>query len=227
MICKCCGEVRADWGNKRYCRECWEELNNEKKDYREEYLDNLGDMVGEDENGNTFLTRKNGSGAVVKGVNLEAKVIPSSKLNLQAGFTIQQSLYKEAQTWSENTNLAPNRQMFRAPDNYGYLTLNYLPVKSLTFSLNSIYTGSMLMQHYGAGTFDDKEVLTPTFFDIGGKIAYSIPLSSGTKLQLNGGFQNILNSFQKDFDTGITRDAGYVYGPSLPRSYFIGIKFTM
>jgi len=31
MICKCCGEVKADWGNHRYCRECWAELRNEPK----------------------------------------------------------------------------------------------------------------------------------------------------------------------------------------------------
>jgi outer membrane receptor for ferrienterochelin and colicins len=46
------------------------------------------------------------------------------------------------------------------------------------------------------------------------------------KLQLNGGVQNILNSYQKDFDIGIDRDSKYIYGPSRPRSYFIGIKLS-
>jgi predicted amidophosphoribosyltransferase len=57
MICKCCGEVRADWGNHRYCEECWKELRNEPKlkvsrQSLEDYYDNLGDTVLEDENGN-------------------------------------------------------------------------------------------------------------------------------------------------------------------------------
>jgi hypothetical protein len=57
MICKCCGEVKADWGNHRYCEECWRELRNEPKLKQnrqsvEDYYDNLGDTVLEDENGN-------------------------------------------------------------------------------------------------------------------------------------------------------------------------------
>jgi hypothetical protein len=57
MICKCCGDVKADWGNSRYCEECWRELRNEPKlkvsrQSVEDYYDNLGDTVLEDENGN-------------------------------------------------------------------------------------------------------------------------------------------------------------------------------
>jgi hypothetical protein len=38
MICQCCGEVKNDWGNKRYCRECYEDLrNSQKEDHREDY----------------------------------------------------------------------------------------------------------------------------------------------------------------------------------------------
>lgn len=182
---------------------------------------------GTDQDGNTILMRKNGSGAVVKGINIEAKIVPSVKTNIQAGFTLQQSQYKEAQTWSENTTLAASRKMFRSPDNYGYLTFSYLPVKRLTLSLNGTYTGSMHVQHYKENYMDDEEVKTTTFFDLGSKISYDFQLTSSTKLQLNAGVQNIFNSFQKDFDTGITRDAGYIYGPSLPRSYFIGLKFSL
>ena len=38
--------------------------------------------------------------------------------------------------------------------------------------------------------------------------------------------QDILNSFQKDFDCGEDRDSGYIYGPTLPRSFFFGIKLN-
>ena len=44
--------------------------------------------------------------------------------------------------------------------------------------------------------------------------------------QLNGGVQNILNAYQKDFDEGPKRDAGYIYGPGLPRRFFLGCKLT-
>lgn len=45
-------------------------------------------------------------------------------------------------------------------------------------------------------------------------------------LQLNCGVQNILNSFQKDFDCGADRDSGYMYGPTLPRTFFFGVKLN-
>jgi len=185
------------------------------------------DEVGTDAEGNTILMRKNGSGAVVQGINLEAKVVPSVKYNLQTGFTFQKSRYKEAQTWSENTNLAPNRQMFRSPDTYGYLTFTYQPSKPLALALNGTYSGSMLMQHYAEQTDGDEEVWTPSFFDLNAKVTYTFTLNTSTKLQLNAGVQNIFNSYQSDFDKGETRDAGYIYGPSLPRSVYVGVKYSL
>ena len=43
---------------------------------------------------------------------------------------------------------------------------------------------------------------------------------------LYGGVQNLFNAYQKDFDKGVDRDSGYIYGPSLPRSWFIGAKVS-
>ena len=31
---------------------------------------------------------------------------------------------------------------------------------------------------------------------------------------------------RKDFDRGADRDSGYIYGPSLPRSWFVGAKIS-
>ncbi|MDE5955238.1 MAG: TonB-dependent receptor, partial [Bacteroidales bacterium] len=45
-------------------------------------------------------------------------------------------------------------------------------------------------------------------------------------LQLNAGVQNIFNAFQRDFDQGPDRDSGYIYGPSAPRCFFVGIKLN-
>ena len=185
------------------------------------------EVSGTDTLGNTIITRRNGSGAVVKGLNLEAKVVPGRKTNLQAGFTLQQSLYKKAQTWSENPNLAARREMFRSPNSYGYMTFSYNPVKPLNLAITGTYTGSMLMQHYGVVASDDEEVETPEFLDINFKITYDFKINKTTVIQFNAGMQNILNSYQTDFDLGETRDAGYIYGPSLPRSYFAGLKFNI
>ena len=41
------------------------------------------------------------------------------------------------------------------------------------------------------------------------------------------GVKNIFDAYQKDLDYGAFKDADYVYGPSLPRMYFVGIKFSI
>jgi outer membrane receptor for ferrienterochelin and colicins len=46
-------------------------------------------------------------------------------------------------------------------------------------------------------------------------------------LILSAGVQNIFNAFQDDFDIGADRDAGYIYGPLRPRTYFISIRMDM
>lgn len=192
-------------------------------------LDNvfLLEEVGHDENDNIELERRNGAGAVVKGINMEARVVPATNLQLQAGATLQQSRYTEPEAWSSNEDLEPQTIMFRSPDKYAYLTATYNPVKQLSVSLSGTYTGSMLVQHFAGYVEEDREVWTPQFVDVNMKLAYDINLNGKTKLQLNGGVQNIFNSYQTDFDEGADRDAGYMYGPSLPRSYFVGLKFSI
>jgi outer membrane receptor for ferrienterochelin and colicins len=117
--------------------------------------------------------------------------------------------------------------MFRSPDHYGYITSNYEFLKNWTASVSSIYTGSMLVQHFAGYIENDKEEETPSFFDLNLKLSYNFRLGSGKILQLNAGVQNIFNSYQKDFDKGKDRDSGYIYGPSMPRTYFFGLKFEL
>ena len=42
--------------------------------------------------------------------------------------------------------------------------------------------------------------------------------------QINAGIQNIGNVYQRDLDKGWNRDASYIYGPSLPRCFYVGMK---
>lgn len=192
-------------------------------------LDNVFvlEEMGTDSEGNILLERTNGSGAVVKGINLEGKVVPAQKIQFQFGMTFQKSEYKEVQQWSDNTNLTPHKKMFRAPNQYGYLTANYQIFKPMTISLSGTYTGSMLVQHFAGYVAEDTEKETPEFFDVNLKLSYDFKLNGSAKLQLNGGVQNIFNSSQSDFDKGEYRDAGYVYGPALPRTYFLGLKLNI
>lgn len=198
----------------------------------EGFYTNLDDVFALQENGfdadsNLLLERRNASGAVIKGINLELKVGFSPKLILDGGFTFQSSKYKEPEVWSNHPGIIPQRQMFRAPDQYGYLSLNYLPTKKLSATVSGNYTGTMLVQHYAGFIPEDAETQTPRFLDMGMRLSYDFSLSPQVKLQLNGGIKNVFDSFQNDLDRGVMRDAGYIYGPAMPRNYYVGVKLSL
>lgn len=181
--------------------------------------------IGRDEQNNLLLERRNGAGARVMGINLEAKAA-YAWMQIQAGATLQRSRYKEPEAWSSNTSIVPQKKMFRSPDVYGYFTSTFTPVKRLSASLTGTYTGSMLVQHLKGYIPEDREETTPGFFDMNVKLAYDFPLFKSVTLQVNAGVQNMFNAYQSDFDKGASRDAGYVYGPGLPRSCFAGCKIN-
>ena len=85
----------------------------------------------------------------------------------------------------------------------------------------------MLVQHFAGYISKDKEVNTPSFFDLNFKLSYDFKLKGSAKLQLNGGVQNIFNNYQNDFDKGVFRDSKYIYGPALPRSLTFGLKIMI
>ncbi|WP_462317568.1 TonB-dependent receptor [Marinilabilia sp.] len=90
-------------------------------------------------NGTVVYTRVNAEeGATVQGVNIEANFVPSSKVNLKGGFTIQTSEYEEVHELNET-------KFFRTPENYGYFALDWDPVDNLCISSTGNYTGPMLV----------------------------------------------------------------------------------
>ncbi len=176
-------------------------------------------------NGHIIVERQNGSGGQVSGVNFEGKIAPSTRLQFQFGYTLQQSLYNEPEQWSDDINVAPERRMLRTPNNYGYFSLSANLTRKLLINATGTYTGSMLAPHFAGYIATDRLETTPEFMDVNLKATYDLKLN-GISLQLSGGVKNIFNSYQKDLDVGPLRDAGYVYGPSIPRTVFISLKFS-
>uniref|UniRef100_A0AB33J4M6 TonB-dependent receptor n=1 Tax=Prevotella sp. GTC17259 TaxID=3236795 RepID=A0AB33J4M6_9BACT len=189
----------------------------------------LRNLEQKDSEGNNLQERYNGSGAKVFGVNLEGKVAMSRWFDIQAGMTLQRSLYDELTEWDEG---APKvKKMLRTPSTYGYFTASLHPARRLTLSLSGNYTGTMLVGHAAHTLEDGKEIApeavqTPTFFTLNTKVAYEWPLTTYMKMEVNGGIQNITNAYQRDFDRGWGRDSGYIYGPGQPRCFFAGVKFS-
>jgi outer membrane receptor for ferrienterochelin and colicins len=144
---------------------------------------------------------------------------------------VQRSQYKVAEQWSDTAE--PTKNMFRSPNVYGYFTVTTQPLKNFKIDLSGNYMGRMWVDHYAGGMLPDGTILehdelkhTKSFFDLGLKLSYDFKVWKTIGLQVNAGVRNILNSYQNDFDRGPSRDSGYIYGPSLPRSIFVGAKLS-
>jgi outer membrane receptor for ferrienterochelin and colicins len=183
-----------------------------------------------DNNGLAYLLKSNGSGAKVYGGNAELQLAPSQMVQLQFGFTLQQAKYVNNEILWEPASGAPDSitttgNILRTPNSYGYFVTTISPVKNLSFSLNGTYTGSMFTSHMvDPATSFTVVKQTPKFFDTGLKASYSFRVTREVSLQLSGGVQNLLNSFQDDLDSGMFRDATYFYGPSRPRTIVFSLK---
>ena len=183
--------------------------------------------LGEDEFGQRF-EKRNGSGATVKGVTLEARANFDYVLEIDAGFTLQSSLFDDAVENIEG--LATKREFLRTPNDYGYATLTYKPTKKFTASANLIYTGQMDITHFGGentGQTVDEYKTTEAFLELSFRLGYTFDLPNlSTGLEVFGGVKNVTNSYQTDFDTGKNRDSNYIYGPAAPRTFFVGLSIN-
>ncbi|MCZ4409594.1 TonB-dependent receptor [Cryomorphaceae bacterium 1068] len=186
--------------------------------------------------GVAVVTKRNGSGARVSGVNLEANAAIQEKWLINGGLTIQSAQYDEEEViWSPDAvtdanadSIVSTDQMLRTPDIYGYLSLTYRPTKSWSFTYSGVYTGSMEIAHV-IDPDTEYTIIEETlqFFESNIKAGYTLQAGSKSRIEIFAGVQNIFNAYQNDFDIGVNRDAGYIYGPNRPRTIFFGVKWGM
>ena len=177
---------------------------------------------GLDANGLLYKEKINGDQASVNGFNLELKYSPNPKFSIQLGGTIQNSYYENY--YEPVAGIVTNKIM-RTPQVYGNALLNYNLNKKWDFNINTVLTGKMYVPHLEG--YIDNTILkeTPTMVDVGFNLAHTINVDEKHDIKLTTGIKNILNSYQNDFDRGVDRDPTYIYGPSQPRTYFVGVKF--
>ncbi|TAH03165.1 MAG: TonB-dependent receptor [Sphingobacteriales bacterium] len=182
-------------------------------------LEELGTSLS----GDLLLERRNGTGANVVGVTLNPKIQYKKLLSFQLGYTLQKSTYDVPVQWSA-TVANDSKRFFRTPDNYGFYVMTLTANKNISVNFSGVYTGGMVAQHFAGFITDDKLEKTPSFLENNFKINYDFKIKNDVNLVLNTGVQNYTNAYQKDFDLGASRDAAYVYGPSRPRTLFLGMS---
>lgn len=154
------------------------------------------------------------------GYNFELSVSYSKWVKLTSGFTVMQ-MYE----------LEDGSKMQEVPNVGGRTALDFF-WKGLTLTLSNVIIGEQKIMRSAGGT--ETLVNTDTFAVFNARVAYKFRIAGSGTLELFAGVDNIGNAFQDDLDTldvsgttiptGEERDAGYVYGPSKPRTYFMGAK---
>lgn len=170
--------------------------------------------------------KRNGSGAQVAGLNVEFRYVNEKNNNIEFGITWQKAVYEETELlWEDLKTQITTDKILRTPDFYGFLSGNFQVEKRTTLSYSAVYTGSMLVTHVVDGNTGKQELKSTTdFIDIGMKCTYRWLEKKRFFLEGEIGIQNLLNSYQRDFDNGISRDAAYVYGPMRPATLIFSIK---
>ena len=183
-------------------------------------LENLGqDSFGE------LFEKRNGQSATVKGFTLELRANYNRKIQVETGGTLQNSEFENPVEYIQGVE--PRRLFLRTPNSYGFANISFTPDKIWSFNLNYVYTGSMEIAHFGGAInfTQDQMVVTKSFFELNCKLSYTLCLSKFKHdIEFFAGMKNMLNDYQNDFDLGKNRDSNYIYGPNMPRSFFIGIK---
>ncbi|MBL7998426.1 MAG: TonB-dependent receptor [Candidatus Kapabacteria bacterium] len=177
---------------------------------------------GTDASNNRIFMKTNGGGSTtVSGINIELKSKVASWLDVQCGLTVQRAGRTTAFQWG-NTSADTTTQVLRTPSFYGYMTNTVMISESLSMNLSGVYTGSMTVARLQGYVQNDMLVNTPSFMELNIRCNYSLPFAPS--LTVSCGVNNIFNAYQQEFDRGMQRDAGFVYGPLRPRSVYAALK---
>lgn len=172
------------------------------------------------------VEKRNGEGAQVAGLNLEFKYQDNKNGSLEFGFTWQNALYvKDEILWQSAQTMVSTKKILRTPNLYGFLSGSFNLGKKSTFNYSAVFTGKMLVPHVKNAQSGFQEIVeTQAFIDLGFKYSYTWIEKKKLYFITEIGIQNILNSYQTDFDNGIGRDAAYVYGPMRPATLVLSLK---
>jgi len=143
---------------------------------------------------------------------------------------LQKTKYDEPQVIFETDETAGEsniiiNEFLRNPNFYGFLSTSWIPNKKFNMDLTGTYTVSMTVPKVISNTGFLQLNEVDSFFDLNLKLESHIDFSDNFMTTISAGVKNMFNAYQNDFDFGPTRDSDYVYGPSAPRTFFIGVKF--
>jgi len=168
--------------------------------------------------------RVNGAGSHVRGVEFDLDWRINRNLALRGGSTFQQARYQEPEP------VFGSLRYFRAPNRYGFASIDVFLPHDMSIFATADFTGSMLAPHYAGYIPEDRLQKTPKFavYNLVFSRAFDLSRSAGKRprMRLYLKVNNLFDTYQRDLDQGPRRDAGYFYGPMSMRAVTLGMTMT-
>lgn len=184
-------------------------------------LENVFTLEQAGHRGNSFIfERFNSSGASVYGVEVEAGIKWAGSLEIFTGWTFQNSRLDDPEPDFNS------REIFRSPDIYGSVRVDLTLRKIADVRVEMNYTGSMRVPHFAGYIKEDTLEKSKPFTVFNLSLNRRIGVFKGKTLTLTASIYNLFDEYQDDLDRGVYRDAGYIYGPRLSRTFRVGFRYN-
>ncbi len=164
--------------------------------------------------------RYNTSGAKVYGIETEIGFKISHLFEFSTGWTFQKSRYEEPE------GDFSSKRIFRTPDVYGFVRADVMIGNIVDLYAEYNYTGKMRVPHYAGYIAEDTLEESDPFGVVNVTATKKFRLTDKASIAVVFSVKNLFDEYQKDLDKGLSRDAGYVYGPRFPRTFTLGLKYN-
>jgi len=167
--------------------------------------------------------RENSEDATAWGLEFDFGIKPLAQLEIRSSLTLNSNPLK---TEVENFNIKDCEH-----DHSGNLGISYAISDGFSIITEAIYTGSIQVPHLKIepGSTEPTPILVDTnpFIELNVTVSKKLEIFEKVKTTLSFGVRNLTDAFQDDLDHGYTKDPGYIYGPSQPRTWFLNINLGL
>jgi outer membrane receptor for ferrienterochelin and colicins len=164
------------------------------------------------------FVRTNSGTAKVYGMELNLGYGIPKSFRVEVGYVEQRSRFGQPEPDFNS------KDFFRTPHRYGVANVTWNLRNQVDIFLGAKFTGRMKLPHYAGFIPADRLEITPSFITLDASISKSFSLGLDSETTFSIGVKNLTDTYQKDLDQGVNRDAGYVYGPRFPRSAYTSIR---
>lgn len=175
--------------------------------------------------GRLFRTRSNVGGSRVAGAELSATYRFSQTVNASLGASYIDARFDDAQVvYDDGATVLATRRYLKSPRLTGVGQLVWRATPSFDAFLAARYTGAMDVLNNRGGEIRRSDGLLVV--DLTG--TRHMPVGSeGREIDVTFGIKNLTDARQRDLEVGAGRDSDYVYGPRLPRTFFVRINANL